>query len=322
MLPPLTISSLLELTTLFEHSSVFTDHQGQHLKGVPRGRLKHSALSAAELADWSAIVGYTNTVAVRCEDRTLLLAIEHDQASNGWFYRSPETYRKCAVALDDLAIIAISAAKLLHYLADLLAIPMALRTGIQSPAIPEVLWHLGKTRVQGMGIDIWCARHLTTQATLVIQHLKRRILPDTGLVLTFGPDLPEIVAPPRQYRWVALRQVLSQRGQGCGIDEDRLYRLLAHADFPDSASAHPVRFDSYSNTLVITTKSIAPWAIKGARQQAVVRYLVEQLFKDRRWIPSHEILSYVYGAQQQSHSRRISDIFRGNQLWKDYITTS
>lgn len=319
---PLTITSLLELIRLFEYASTFLDDQGQRMVGVPNWALSQSSLSCEERANWLVPVGYTNVYPISVDQNLMFADVTYDTDSNQYYYRSAKSFRKCAVALNDLAVVAISSDKLLHYLADLLAIPFAFRTGIQSPAIADVLWYLGKTRIREAWIDIWCARHVSAKTTLIFQHLKNRHLPDKGLVLTFGAALPEVIPPPRQYHFLALKQVVCPLRNGCGIDGDLLHRFLGGTSPQDTDSMLPVRFDAYSNTLVITTKALAPWVIKGTRQRAVVRYLFEQLHKDRQWVASHEILSYVYGAQQQGHSRRISDIFRGNPLWKDYITTS
>ncbi|HMU65562.1 MAG TPA: hypothetical protein PKE57_00375 [Cellvibrionaceae bacterium] len=322
MYPPLTVTSLLELTRLFEYSSVFLNEQGQRLLGVPRWALAHACLTPQERAHWLVSIGYASVYPVNLNGERVLADVRFDADANHYVCRSETSFRKMPVCEDDLAILAVPEDRLMHSLADVCEVPIALRSGIQSPAIADVLWRLGKIRIQAVWIDLWCARHLSINTAQIFRYLKNKQLPDKGLVLTCGAGLPEVIPPPRQYHFLALGQVICPRGNGCGIDGDLLHRVVGGAALPATDQSGPVRFDSYSNTLVITTKSIAPWSIKGARQQAVVRYLVDQLHKDRAWVPSHEILAYVYGAQQQGHSRRISDIFRGNLLWKDYITTS
>ena len=322
MYPPLTITSLLELTRLFEYSSVFLNDQGQRLLGVPQWALTHCCLTPQERAHWLVPIGYATVYPVHVNGNRVLADVSFDPEANHYVYRSEPSFCKRSVSMEDLAILAIPDDQLMQSLADVCEVPVALRTGIETPAITDVLWHLGKIRIHAVWVDIWCARHLSVKTAQIFHHLKNKQLPDTGLVLTFGAPLPEVIPPHRQYHFLALKQVLCVRAAGCGIDEDLLHRVLGGASLPATDQSGPVRFDSYSNTLVITTKSLAPWIIKGARQQAVVRYLVDQRHKDRAWVPSHEILAYVYGAQQQGHSRRISDIFRGNPLWQEYITTS
>lgn len=103
------------------------------------------------------------------------------------------------------------------------------------------------------------------------------------------------------------------------VDIDMIHRMLLAPSGSKLEKSLPVRFDRYSNTLVIATKSDKPWPIKGARQVAVVSHLFEQLENNRRWVPAHEILAAVYGPKKSGRSQRIQNIFSGNSIWEDYI---
>jgi hypothetical protein len=218
-----------------------------------------------------------------------------------------------------MAVHAVTDAKLLNYLADLLGIPQAHRRGIKAPAISGVLWNLGKMRMADAQVDVWLARGFSSSIDRVFEHFRAPSLPDQGLIFTTGQALPDVVPPPRSYRIVPITGVLVEYAVKPHLDIDLIHRLLVAPSGSKVEKSLPVRFDPYSNTLVIGTKSSQPWAIKGTRQVAVVKYLFEQFENGRRWVPAHEILSAVYGPQKAGRSQRIQNIFSGNLVWEDYI---
>ena len=106
------------------------------------------------------------------------------------------------------------------------------------------------------------------------------------------------------------------------FDIDLIHRLLLAPSGSKAEKSLPVRFDPYSNTLVIATKFDKPWAIKGTRQVAVVSHLFDQFSNGRRWVPAREILDAVYGQTKSGRSQRIQNIFSGNLVWEDYIVSN
>ncbi|KVC62679.1 hypothetical protein WI72_09530 [Burkholderia ubonensis] len=318
---PLPTHSLLELIDLFEQSSQsITDTEGQRLRGVPGWELsRRTALSAHELATWTECVGYAGGYPAPCGDETVMVDIEEDDDPGQYRYLCPDTFRTRYLPAAIAAVHVVSAAKMLHCVADLLEIPQALRGGIAAPAIEGVLWQLGRTRIADAQVDVWLVRDLATQVEQILTHFRQASLPGRGLILTTGQALPEIVSPPRDYRIVPIHDVLVEHAVSPHIDVDLIHRLLLAAPGTRIEKSLPVRFDPYSSTLVIATKSDRPWTIKGQRHIAVVRYLFEQLSNGRRWVPAHEILAAVYGAQKSGRSQRMQNLFSGNTVWEDYI---
>lgn len=318
---PLSTRSLLELIDLFEQSSQsITDAEGQRLRGVPGWDLsRRTALSGHDLAIWTECIGYAGCYPAPCGDESVMVDIEEDDESGRYRYRCPETFRKKYLPAEMAAVYAISTKKFLNYLADLLAIPQALRQDIAAPVIDNVLWNLGKMRIADALVNVWLARGLAPSVERVFDHFQTASLPEQGLIFTTGSALPSIVHPPRNYRIIPISQVVVDNVVNPHIDVDLIHRLLLASPGTRVEKSLPVKFDPYSNTLVIATKSHKPWTIKGVKQVAVVRYLFEQYSNGRRWVPAHEILTAVYGNKKSGRSQRIQNIFSGNTQWEDYI---
>lgn len=318
---PLSTRSLLELVDLFEQSSQsISDMEGQCLLGVPGWELsRRKALSDRDLSAWTECVGYAGYYPAPCGDSCEPVELQEDEDATRFSYRCPETFRKKYLPAEMAAVHAITATKFLNYVADLLAIPQALRQGIATPAIDDVLWHLGKMRIADTQVNVWLVRGLAPLIEQVFDHFQTVSLPEQGLIFTTGSALPSLVHPPRDYRIIPISQVLVEHAVNPQIDVDLIHRLLLTSLGAGMKKSLPVRFDPYSSTLVIATKSHKPWVIKGIKQVAVVRYLFEQYSNGRRWVPAHEILSAVYGNKKLGRSQRIQNIFSGNTQWEDYI---
>ena len=317
----LSTRSLLELVDLFDRSiHAVVDGDGQRLRGVPgwdlSGRL---ALSDRDLAAWTDRIGFAGSYLAAYGDERVPVDIEEDDDPGRYRYRCPETFRTKYVAAELVGVHAVGDAKLLNYLADLLGVPQAQRTGITAPAIDGVLWRLGKMRIADAQVDAWVVRGLSSSTYQVFEHFRAPPLPDQGLIFTTGQGLPDIVMPPRAHRIVPIASALIDHAIKPNIDIDLIHRLLLAPAGTKVEKSLPVRFDRYSNTLVIATKSDKPWAIKGPRQVAVVSHLFEQFANGRRWVPAHEILAAVYGQKKSGRSQRIQSIFSGNLIWEDYI---
>jgi hypothetical protein len=318
---PLTTPSLLDLLQLFEQSAQpITDIDGQRLFGVPGwGLSRRTDLSDRELAAWTECIGYAGYYPAPCGDEHVLVEIEEDADPGRYRYRSPETFRVKYIPTETAVVRAVTATKLLNYLADLLNIPLALRRGITAAAIDGVLWHLGKMRIGQIHVDVWLGRGLSTRIDAVFQHFGLAALPNTGIILTTGPAMPAMIQPPRNYRVIPLACVLTPHSETPVVDTDLIRRLLlaAHGEVADRSPA--VRFDEFTNTLHITTRVIEPWTITGPKQAAVVKYLVEQFHNERHRVSAGDILVAAHGSRAAASRKRVASIFSGNTQWLDYI---
>jgi len=157
---PLPTQSLLELIDLFEQSGQpIADGDGQPLHGVPGWDLSRKlSLSDHDLAAWTECVGYAGCYPAPCRDERILVDIEEDADPGRYRYRCPETFRVKYISAETAAVRAVTATKLLNYLADLMDIPQALRRGITTAAIDGVLWHIGKMRIGQVHVDTWLVR--------------------------------------------------------------------------------------------------------------------------------------------------------------------
>ncbi len=317
----LSTRSLLELIDLFERSShAIADGNRQRLQGVPGWELvRRTALSDRELGHWTEQIGYAGFYPASRGDEHVPIEIEEDDDLERYRYRCPETFRKKYLPTEMVAVHAVSEAKLLNHLADLLGIPQAHRRGIATPAIDGVLWNLGKMRIAGAQVDVWLTRGLTTSIDRVFTHFHAASLPDQGLIFTAGQALPDILPPPRSYRIVPIASVLVDYAVKPHFDIDLIHRLLVAPVGSKVEKSLPVRFDPYTNTLVIATKSEKPWVIKGPKQVAVVKYLVEQFEKGRIRVSAGDILVAAYESRDAAKGKRVASIFSGNDTWLDYI---
>lgn len=317
----LSTRSLLELIDLFERSShAVADGDGQRLHGVPGWDLSRCAtLSDRDLAQWTERIGYAGCYPAPRGDESVSVEIEEDDDPGRYRYRCPETFRTKYVSADLVAVHAVTDTKLLNYLADLLGIPQAHRRGITAPAIGGVLWNLGKMRIADAQVDVWLARALSSSIDQVFDHFRAASQPEQGLIFTTGQALPDIVPPPRSYRIVPIASILVDYAVKPHLDTDLIHRLLVAPAGSKEEKSLPVRFDPYSNTLVIATKTDKPWAIKGAKQVAVVKYLVEQFENGRTRVSAGDILIAAHGSREAARGKRVASIFSSNSQWLDYI---
>lgn len=317
----LSTRSLLDLFDLFERSShAIADGDGQRLHGVPGWDLsRRPALSDRDLAQWTERVGYAGCYPAPRGDERVPVELEEDDDPGRYRYRCPETFRIKYVSAERVAVHAVTDTKLLNYLADLLGIPQAHRRGITAPAIGGVLWHLGKMRIADAQVDVWLARGLSSSIDQVLEHFRAASLPEQGLIFTTGHALPSIVPPPRSYRIIPIASVLVDYAVKPHLDTDLIHRLLVAPAGSKEEKSLPVRFDPYTNTLVIATKSDKPWSIRGAKQVAVVKYLVEQFENGRTRVSAGDILVAAHGSREAARGKRVPSIFSSNNQWLDYI---
>ena len=317
----LSTQSLLELVDLFEQSSQSTvDAEGQRLYGVPGWALSGlSTLSGTQLDAWTDCVGYSAFFPAPCGEDRAAVEIEEDDDPDRYSYRCPETFRKKYISSATVAVRSVRTPQFLNCVADLLEIPQALRRGIDTAALGNKLWNIGKMRVGGLQVDVWVARNLSSSMDGVFQHLQNSALPDQGVILSTGGALPAIIHPPRQYRVVPIRDVFVRDVSSPHIDADFIHRLLVAPAGSKEGKSLPVRFDPFYNTLVIDTKSDKPWKINGAKQIAVVKYLLEQFENGRHRVSAGDILIAAHGSSEAARGKRVPSIFSGNLVWEDYI---
>jgi hypothetical protein len=316
----LSTASLRELIDRFEQSHPpMLSGAGQRVHGVPGWEFLHNtSLSAAERAAWMPRVGYAGHYPAPCGDERVPVVLTQDEDPAVYRYRCPVTFRQRTLPAHAVAIYAVATSLLLHVIADLLDIPHALRHGIAAPAIAGVLWHLGKTRIGHALTDVWVVRGLASSVAAVFAHFFQHRLPDHGLVLSSGLALPDIVSPPRHYRFAALREVIIDDRSTPRLDNALIQRLLCAPDNGTHQPLLPVHYDAISQTVTIRGKS-TPWHIKGARQAAAVNYMFEQFQHGRRWVLAAEMLAAAFPDKPSGQRRRLQNLFRGNAQWLEYI---
>jgi hypothetical protein len=319
-LPSLSTQSLLDLTGLFEQSlQSVSGGDGQRLRGVPGWDISRTtSLSASQLSAWAECIGYAGHYPAIRDDETVVVELEEDDDPSRYRYRCPQTFRWKYVAAIEAAVYCVQSIKFLNLVADLLAIPQALRNGIGSPMLNGALWHLGKTRIGAAHTDVWLVRGLAQSVDDVFRHFGSQTLPDQGIILSSGMTLPDFIRPPRNYRFVSLRDVIAPNVPKPCLDMDLLHRILTT---PADGALRPVlavNFDEYTKKLTIRSKA-KPWEIKGARQAAAIKYMFSQFQAGRYSLSAKEILVAAYPDKQSGKSQRMQNLFSGNTDWEDYI---
>ena len=317
----LSTHSLLDLIRLFEQSvQRVVGEDGQILTGIPGWKLRqYEALDSGHISKWCDCIGYAGYYPTPYGNDHCDVDVFPDDESESYLYRCPETFRLRSIEPAEIAIYSPREELFLNAVADLLDIPMVHRSGIAQPDIQATLWRIGKVRVGQTLTDVWVARGLVFSLETVFQRLQQTDLSDLGIILTTGNALPAIITVPRHYRVIPVKEVIDSMENVARFDMERLNRLVTGANLADVSSMSPVHFDEYTNTLTIRTNP-TPWVIRGPKQAAAIKYMVEQSNKGRWELTAAEILNAAYGPQSIGRSRRMRDLFKSNSQWRDYIT--
>ncbi len=320
----LSTRSLLELLALFDQSNcTIQDSDGNRLRGIPGWWIdSNTNLTTRILRDWTARVGYAGTIEVPWGDDREFVELDATEDPAIYEYRCPETFRRKRVSADHVAVFDVESTKLLNAIADLLNIPQAMRSGIQTPRIDRVLWRLGDARLGPTMTPVWLARGLDTNVDHIFESLLDTRLAAHGLILSAGPRLPRIIRPPRNCRVAYLHDALVNYATKPCMDVHYLERVLTSNEDGIKPSALPVDFAN--GVLQIHTKGIS-WTIKGAKQCKAVAHMYAQAQQGRWVLAASEILAAAYPELRTEESRkgkRMQDLFKGNAQWQQFIVSA
>ena len=317
----LSTQSLLDLIELFEQSvQKVVDEDGQILTGIPGWKLsQYGTLDSEGISEWCDCIGYAGYYPASYGNDHCDVDVFPDDESDRYLYRCPESFQLRSIEPAEIAIYHPREEQFLNAIADLLDIPLALRSGISQADIQGTLWRIGKVRVGPTLTDIWVARGLALSVDAVFQRLQQTDLSDLGIILTAGNALSPVITAPRHYRVISIKEVIDSTQNKASIDMERLNRLVTGANFADEHQKSPVHFDEYSNKLTIRTNPV-PWVIRGPKQAAAIKYMAEQAYNGRWELSAAEILKAVNGSKTHGICRRIPSLFNGNHDWHGYIT--
>ena len=317
----LSTKSLLDLLGLFDQSvSPILDRDGNRLFGIPGWAVSSAtALDQKTLQAWTTRVGYAGSIVVPCGDESTCVDLLDTDDPNSYTYRCPQTFRMKQLSADRAAVVDVDSSRLLNEIADLLNIAQVKRSGIQAPRIERTLWRLGEARIGAALTPVWMVRGLAAHVDEVFQSLLDTRLPEQGLILSAGHELPRVIRSPRRYRVAYLRDALVDYCPSPCIDVHYLERVLTTNEDGIKPSALPVDFAN--GVLRIRTRTDT-WTIKGKRQARAVAYMYEQAQENRWELDASEILAAAYPERRTEESRRglkMQDLFKGNDKWREFI---
>lgn len=312
--------SLLDLLNLFEQSnSCSLDSNGIRLQGVPGSCIESSSsLELNAVKSWMSRVGYLAEIEVPCADGTAFVELEATEDPGIYDYRCPESFQRKQVSADRVAVFDVDSVKLLNLLADLLNIPRMKQSGIQAARIERKLWQLGSARIGPVIVPVWLARGMDVNVEEVFQSLLDTRLPEQGLILCHGRELPRSIRPPRNYRVAYLHDALIDYSPTPCMDVHYLERVLTSDEDGIRPSALPVDFAN--GVLRIRTMSEV-WVIKGEKQSKAVAYMYEQAQYGRWVLDASEILAAAYPELRTEEERtglKMQDLFKSS-VWRKFI---
>ena len=315
---PIPTLQLLELINLFDRAQqLITGADNVRLQGIPGWELfSREILPGKLLESWFERVGDAGFYVVEADRESVPVEIEYDDDGTTG-YRCPDTFHRVPLHDREVGIYAVKTQPLLTLVADLLDISQADRRLLDTSHLDGSLWHLGSARLGQVRTEIWLARNVNGQLPSLLRFFNDRTLPEGGLILACGNPPPEIVTPPRDYRFASLPEALIPVGKKTDIDTHMLERALTAPAGIGTEPSPPVHYDSYTQTLTI--RGIPePWQIRGERQARAVQYLYEQWLKGREILQAAEILAAAYPDRPYTRSRRMQNLFSGSP-WEAYI---
>ena len=128
----LSTHSLLDLITLFEQSvQRVVGEDGQILTGIPGWKLgQYEALDSERISEWCDRIGYAGYYPAPYGNDYCDVDVFPDDESDRYLYRCPESFRLRSIEPAEIAIYHPREVQFLNAIADLLDIPLALRSGI------------------------------------------------------------------------------------------------------------------------------------------------------------------------------------------------
>lgn len=314
--PPTTI----ELIRLFEDSSSpINGLDGFSLAGIPAWELRRRLPGDEpdDLRRWLRVVGYAGVWETFVGDELEVVDLEEDSEDpEVLVYRCPESFRRRRISRTEAAVCQVDSRAFLNGTADLLDIPGSQRAGIDEALIDGALWKLGEARLdQGLHAPVYVARSLGRHLPELVNVMfaGRR----TGLVLSSSRSIPELIDWPEGVVVASLADaVVSGLGE-TRLDRGWLGRLFMGGNGSRGDPDFPIEFDRSHKCLRIRGQD--PWYIKGAKQAAVVEYMVRQARNGRGEIPAKELLAIANRGRTTGGVRRIASLFSGNPEWTRYI---
>lgn len=316
---PIPTPLLLELLALFDRAQQsIAGAENVRLQGIPGWELfRGEVLCNPLLEPWLERVGDAGFYVVEADRETVPVEIEYnDDVTIGYY--CPDIFRHVPLQEREVGIYSVKSRPLLTLIADLLDIAQADRRQLDTAHLDGALWHLGPARLGRVRTGIWLARDVDGRLPDILRFFNNRTLPEDSLILTCGNPPPEIVTPPRAYRFASLPDALIPVSEETDIDTHMLERVLTAPAGITTEPSPPVHYDSHTQTLTI--RGIPePWQIRGERQARAVEFMYVQWRKGRDLVDAREILAAAYPDKPYARSRRIQNLFSGNPQWRTYI---
>ncbi len=316
---PIPTPLLLELLALFDRAQQsIAGAENIRLQGIPGWELFRGEVPCNPLLEpWLERAGDAGFYVVDADREPVPVEIEYDHDGTIG-YRCPDTFRHIPLHDREVGVYIVNPQPLLTLVADLLDISQADRRYLNRARLDGALWHLGFARLGQVRTGIWLARDVDGRLPDLLRFFNDRTLPEDGLILSCGNPPPDIVTPPRAYRFASLPDALIPVSEETDIDTHMLERVLTAPAGITTEPSPPVHYDSHTQTLTI--RGIPePWQIRGERQARAIEFMYVQWQKGRDLLDAAEILNATYPEKPHARSRRIQNLFAGNPQWRTYI---
>ncbi len=315
----LTLEVFLSLIKVFERRSFNVPSNGGHfIEGVPHWNLRRLVDVPLEaLTPWLRVVGYASVIEADLFDGPKWIEVEYSEGVSKLGYKPFGTSQWQYVERSELAIFKLKRDELLGAIANLLDIGERDRQGIESPLIPDVLWRLGKARLNDdVQTLVYVARNIdlhSREIAWLLEHEKEPIL-----ILSADERVPVYSQWPESVSVRRLSDVvepiLIESNNKPHLDEVEIGEPEAEEELTPPLIEHD------GNDIILQIPEKDPWRIRGKRQAQVVLYMHEQALKGRWVLPAKDLL--MCGAKEMHRvSKQVSTLFSGSDVWKNYITS-